>query len=149
MATSKAATVDEYIAELPAERARVVSAVRKVVLKNLPKGYRESMEFGMISYGIPLERFPDTYNGRPLGYAAIAAQKNHYAVYLMGVYGDPAGERALRDAFAAAGKKLDMGKSCVRFKSLDDIPLDAIGDAVAAMPAERFIALYEASRRKK
>ena len=149
MATSKAATVDDYIAELPAERARVVSAVRKVVLENLPKGYRESMEFGMISYGVPLERFPHTYNGRPLGYAAIAAQKNHYAVYLMAVYGIPERERALRDAFAKAGKKLDMGKSCVRFKSLDDIPLEAIGEAVASVPADRFVAMYEATRRKK
>ena len=149
MVTSRATTVEDYIAELPEERARVVSAVRKVVKKKLPKGYRESMEFGMISYGIPLDRYPDTYNGRPLCYAAIAAQKNHYAIYLMGVYGFPERERALRDAFAKAGKKLDMGKSCVRFKSLDDLPLDAIGDSIADVPPDALIANYEASRRKR
>ena len=149
MATSKATTVEDYIAELPEERARVVSALRKVVRKKLPKGYRESMEFGMIGYGIPLERYPDTYNGRPLSYAAIAAQKNHYAIYLMGVYGFPERERALRDAFAKAGRKLDMGKSCVRFKSLDDIPLDAIGEAIAQVSPEALIEHYEATRRKR
>jgi uncharacterized protein YdhG (YjbR/CyaY superfamily) len=149
MATSRATTVDDYIAELPEERARVVAALRNVVRKKLPKGYRESMEFGMISYGIPLERYPDTYNGRPLGYVAIAAQKNHYSLYLMGVYGFPEHERALREAFAKAGKKLDMGKSCVRFKSLDDIPLDAIGDSIASVPPDALIEHYEAAHGKR
>ena len=146
MASSKAGTVDEYLAELPEDRRAVVSAVRDVVLRNLPAGYREAMGYGMITWGIPLEEYPDTYNGQPLGYAALAAQKNYYALYLMTPYQDPAQEQWLREAFAAAGKKLDMGKSCVRFKKLDDLPLDVIGDVIASTPPEKHIAQYEASR---
>ncbi len=148
MASSKAATVDEYLAELPEDRRAVVSAVRDVVLRNLPAGYTETMSYGMIGYGIPLERYPDTYNKQPLGYAALAAQKNYYALYLLGVYQDSAQERQLREAFAAAGKKLDMGKSCVRFKTLDDLPLDAIGRVIAATPPHAHIAQHEAARAK-
>lgn len=146
MATSKAATVEEYLRELPEDRRAVVSAVRDVVLRHLPEGYRETMAWGMISYDIPLERYPHTYNKQPLGYAAIAAQKNHYALYLMSPYMDGAQEQQLRQAFAAAGKKLDMGKSCIRFKTPDDLPLDAIGRVIAATPPEAFIARYEAAR---
>lgn len=147
MASSKAATVEEYLAELPEDRRAVVSAVREVVLRNLPAGYRESMSYGMIGYGIPLERYPDTYNGQPLAYAALAAQKNYYSLYLMNVYAEE-GERALRNAFAAAGKKLDMGKSCIRFRRLDDLPLEVIGRIIAATPPEAYIAHYEASRAR-
>jgi uncharacterized protein YdhG (YjbR/CyaY superfamily) len=146
MASSKAATVEEYLQELPEDRRAVVSAVRDVVLRNLPEGYRETMAWGMISYGIPLERYPDTYNKQPLGYAAIAAQKNYYALYLMTPYMDDRQEQQLREAFAAAGKKLDMGKSCVRFRKLDDLPLDEIGRIIAATPPDAFIAQYEAAR---
>ncbi|MET0400604.1 MAG: DUF1801 domain-containing protein [Longimicrobiaceae bacterium] len=148
MASSSAATVEEYLQQLPPERREVVSALRDVVLRNLPEGYRESMSFGMIGYGIPLERYPDTYNKQPLAYAALAAQKNHYALYLMCVYQDPQTEAAFREAFAAAGKKLDMGKSCVRFRSLDDLPLDVVGRTIAATPPEELIRQYEASRRR-
>jgi hypothetical protein len=147
MATSKAATVEQYLAELPEDRREVVSAVRDMVVRNLPDGYRESMAFGMIGYGIPLERYPDTYNKQPLSYAAIAAQKNYYALYLMTGYGGE-GEQAVRDAFEEAGKKLDMGKSCIRFKKLDDLPLEALGRIIAATPPEAYIAHYEAVRAK-
>jgi hypothetical protein len=147
MASSKAATVEEYLRELPEERRAVIAAVRDVVLRNLPDGYTETMAFGMIGYGIPLERYPDTYNKQPLSYAALAAQKNYYALYLMTPYVDGQ-EQQLRDAFAAAGKKLDMGKSCVRFKTLDDLPLDVIGRVIAATPPDDFIARYEAARAK-
>lgn len=146
MATSKAATVEEYLQELPEDRRAVVSAVREVVLRNLPQGYQESMAFGMIGYGIPLERYPGTYNGQPLAYAALAAQKNYYALYLMSAYMGSEQERALRDAFAQAGKKLDMGKSCVRFKKIEDLPLEAIGRIIASVPPEKHIAAYEAAR---
>ena len=148
MASSSAATVEEYLDELPPERREVVSAVRDVVLRNLPEGYRESMSFGMIGYGIPLERYPDTYNKQPLAYAGLAAQKNHYALYLMCVYQDPQTEAAFREEFARAGKKLDMGKSCVRFRRLDDLPLDVVGRTIAATPPEELIRQYEASRRR-
>jgi Domain of unknown function (DU1801) len=149
MVQSKAATVDEYLAELPAERRAVMTAVRDVVLKHLPKGYRESMAYGMITYCVPLERFPDTYNGQPLCYVSLAAQKNHYAVYLMCVYGDGKLRAKLEADFEKAGKKLDMGKSCVRFRKLKDLPLPAITSAVAAVTPEKYIAWYKKNRGEK
>jgi len=148
MAKSNAATVQEYLDELPEDRRAVVSAVREVILQNLPDGYRECLSFGMIGYVLPLERYPDTYNGQPLSYVALAAQKSHYAVYLTSLYQDPEKEVRFREAFQRAGKKLDMGKSCVRFKKLQDLPLDVIGQAVAGTPPEDFIASYEAAHRK-
>jgi hypothetical protein len=148
MARSTATTVDEYLAELPEERRAVVAAVRALVLQHLPAGYTEFMSFGMIGYGIPLSEYPDTYNRQPLCYAALAAQKNHYALYLMGASADGEEERRLRDAFAARGLKLDMGKSCLRFRKLEDLAQDAVGEVVASTPPAAFIARYEASRRK-
>jgi uncharacterized protein YdhG (YjbR/CyaY superfamily) len=146
MARSTAATVDEYLAELPEERRRVVSTVRDTVLRHLPEGYREMMTYGMIGYCVPLERYPNTYNNQPLSVVAIAAQKNYYALYLTCAYQDPAIERELRQAFAAAGKRLDMGKSCIRFRTVDDLPLDAIGRVIAATPPDAFLARHEAAR---
>jgi hypothetical protein len=148
MARSSATTVEDYLAELPAERREVVSAVRDVVRRNLPKGFQETMNWGMISYELPLERYPDTYNGQPLNYAALAAQKNYYALYLMTASQDSEQEAFLKEAFKKAGKKLDMGKSCLRFKQLDDLPLDVIARVVASTPPDKFIAQYEASRRR-
>lgn len=148
MAKSGATTVEGYLEELPADRRQVVSAVRDVVRRHLPAGYQETMNWGMISYEVPLERYPDTYNGQPLSFAALAAQKNHYALYLNGVYQDAERESWLREEFRKAGKKLDMGKSCLRFKKLDDLPLDVIGRVIAGTPPEELIAGYEASRRK-
>ncbi len=148
MVQSRATTVSEYLDELPPDRREVVEAVRNVIIEHLPEGYVESMTCGMISYEIPLERYPDTYNKKPLGYVALAAQENHYAVYLMGVYADPALQEQLRADFERAEKRLDMGKSCIRFKKLDAIPLDAIGRAVAATPIEVYIEMYEKARRK-
>ena len=143
MASSNATTVAAYLKSLPAERRRVVSTVRDVVVKNLPRGYRERMNFGMIAYEIPLETLPKTYNGQPLAYAALAAQKNYYALYLMGAYADPKVGKSLASEFKKRGKKLDMGKSCLRFKTLDDLPLDVIGDVISAIPVDRMIAYVE------
>ena len=148
MVTSRAATVPDYLAGLPADRRKAISAVRSVIRKNLPKGYKETMGFGMICYSVPLSRYPDTYNGQPLCYAALAAQKQYNAVYLMNVYGDAAEARAFKAAFKKAGKKLDMGKSCVRFKTADDLPLDVIGKTIAATPVKAFIEQYEKARKK-
>lgn len=148
MASSRAATVEEYLDELPPDRREVVSAVRGVVLRNLPDGYREAMSFGMIGYEVPLERYPDTYNRQPLVYAGLAAQKHHYSLYLTCVYQDPAQAERLREDFAAAGRRLDMGRSCVRFRSLDDLPLDVVGRSIAATPPEEFIRRYEEVRRR-
>lgn len=149
MASSKATTVSAYLAELPPDRRKAIAAVRAVIRKHLPEGYKESMGYGMICYSVPLARYPGTYNGQPLCYAALAAQKGYCSVYLMGVYGDTAQAKAFRAGFAKAGKKLDMGKSCVRFKTADDLPLDVIGEAIAATPVEAFIATYEKGRRKQ
>jgi uncharacterized protein YdhG (YjbR/CyaY superfamily) len=148
MASSTSFTVDGYLDELPPDRRHVVSVVRAVVREHLPEGYEEAMNWGMICYEIPLARYPNTYNKQPLAYVALAAQKHHYALYRTGVYGDEDREARLRAAFAAAGKKLDLGKSCLRFRTLDDLPLDAIGEAVAALPPEVLIARYEASRQR-
>jgi hypothetical protein len=146
MASSKAATVHDYLQELPEERRQVVSAVRDVIVSNLPDGYAETMAWGMISYGIPLSRYPNTYNRQPLAYAALAAQKNGYSLYLMGVDMHPEQQTALQEAFRREGKRLDMGKSCVRFKKADDLPLDAIGRLIAGITPEQHITAYEASR---
>ena len=136
MAKSKAETVDGYLAELPEDRRAAISAVRQVVLENLPQGYEEMMQFGMIGYVIPLERYPVPYNGQALQYAARASQKNYMSLYLMNVYSDEAVER------------LDMGKACVRFKSLQDLSIDLVGEAIALTPVDRFIERYEMSRNR-
>ena len=141
---SKAATVAQYISELPAERRGAISKVRDVVRRNLPAGYAEFMGYGMICWGIPLEQYPESRNGQPLCYAGLASQKNHCALYLMNVYQDDSHSRGLREAFAAAGKKLDMGKSCIRFSSADALELDAIARVIASTTPEQFIARTEA-----
>jgi hypothetical protein len=148
MTSSSAATVREYLTALPSGRGQVVAAVREVILRHLPDGYAESMNWGMISYEIPLARYPETYNGQPLSYVALAAQKNYFSLYLMGVYQDSKQERWLRDGFKRAGLRLDMGKSCVRFRKLDDLPLDVIGRVVASTSPAQFIARHELSRGK-
>jgi hypothetical protein len=148
MAKSSAATVEEYLAELPEDRRAAISEVRDVVLRNLPAGYEERMNWGLISYEIPLERYPRTYNKQPLMYAGLGSQKNYCAVYLMGVYGEGEQARRFKEAFRKAGKKLDMGKSCVRFRSPDDLALDAVGEVIASTTPEQYIAIYERSRQK-
>jgi uncharacterized protein DUF1801 len=147
MVSSKALTVDDYLAELPPERRSILASVRDLVRRNLPHGYQETMNWGMISYEIPLERYPDTYNKQPLGYAALAAQKNNYTLYLNSVYQDGDRKKWLEREFQKAGKKLDMGKSCLHFKRLEDLPLDVIAKAIGSTPPEKFIEQYEASRR--
>lgn len=149
MVSSKETTPAAYLASLPPERRKVIAAVRAVVKKRLPKGYVETMNWGMLSYEIPLSRYPDTYNGQPLMYVALAAQKNNYALYMTSVSGDKALMDKLAAAYKAAGKKLDMGKSCLRFGKLEDLPLDVIGDIVASTPVERRIEVAEAARRKR
>ncbi len=149
MVTSAASTVDQYLAELPAERRDVISAVRKVVLAKLPRGYVETMNWGGICYEIPLSTYPVTYNGQPLAYAGLAAQKHFFGLYLMCVYGDNKKSAKLRAAFAKSGKKLDMGKSCIRFRHLEDLPLDIVGEMIASTTPQQFIEIYEKSRRTK
>jgi hypothetical protein len=146
MMQNKANSVSEYLAELPSDHRQAIEIVRDTILENLPDGYEESMQFGMIGYCVPLSRYPKTYNGAPLNYVSLASQKNHMAIYLMGCYGDAKLAKWFEAEFKKSGKKLDMGKSCVRFRTLDDLPLALIGQTVARLPVDNFIALYERAR---
>ena len=143
---SEATTVADYLAELPEERRAAIESVRGVILERLPDGYRETMNWGMITYEVPLEAYPDTYNGQPLMLAALASQKNHMAVYLSAIYADDDARDRFEEAYRATGKRFDVGKSCVRFRRIDDLPLDVIGDAIEAVPVDRFIETYERGR---
>ena len=146
---SNATTVEGYISELSEERQEAVSTVREVVLANLPEGYEEVMDFGMIAYVVPLSVVSKTYNGHPLMYAAIASEKNYVSVHLMNIYASQETQKWFVDSYKATGKRMNMGKSCVRFRKLDDLPLELIGEAVGKTPMEDWIALYEASRRPR
>lgn len=144
--STEPATAEEYVAALPEDRRTAISAVRDVVNQHLPEGYVEQLDFGMLSWVVPLETKPDTYNGKPLSYLALASQKNYMSLYLM-AFGSDSPELAwLRQEYADRGLKLDMGKSCLRFKRLDDLPLDVVGEAVAKIPVDEFVARYDVSR---
>lgn len=145
---SEAKTVEAYLAELPEERRKALESVRAVILKNLPEGYEEAMNWGMITYQVPLDVYPDTYNKQPLMYAALASQKNHMAVYLTSIYMAEASRSAFEAEYAATGKRYDVGKSCVRFRRIDDLPLDLIGKAIADMEMDEFIRRERAIRAK-
>jgi hypothetical protein len=146
---SDAATVAGYLAGLPDDRRPAVEAVRRTILDHLPDGFEERMQYGMISYVVPLARYPDTYNGEPLAVASLANQKRHMSLYLMGVYGDAGAQEWLRERWAATGRRLDMGKSCVRFRSLDDVALDLVGEAIGRTSVDDFIAAYERARPRR
>jgi uncharacterized protein YdhG (YjbR/CyaY superfamily) len=144
---SKAKTVAEYLASLPADRREAIAAVRTTILANLDRGIEEGMSYGMIGYHVPHAVFPAGYHcdpAQPLPYAGLASQSGHMSLYLMGVYFDPADARWLADAWKKTGKKLDMGKSCIRFKKLADVPLDVVGAAIRRMPLAKYVAMYEA-----
>jgi len=142
------ANVDDYLAKLPADRRTAIARVRDVINAKLPRGYEERIQYGMISWTVPESVLPakDVYNKQPLALASLASQKNHMAVYLMGVYGDPKERAWFERAYKASGKKLDMGQSCVRFKSLDALPLDVIGEAMSRVSVERFVDGYRRVR---
>ena len=143
---SKATTVDAYLAELPEERREAISAIRGVILKNLPRGYEEGMQWGMIGYYVPHSLYPAGYHCQPeepLPVASLASQKNHMAFYGLGLYINEAQARWFVEEWNKAGKKLDMGKSCVRFKTLDDVAVDVIGRAIKRLPVEQYIEQYE------
>lgn len=144
----EAKAVQDYLAALPADRREIIETVRATILANLPDGYEERVEHRMLTYSVPLSRYPKTYNKKPLEYVALASQKNYLSLYLMGVYSNPGGEADLRARWAKTGKKLDMGKSCVRFKQIDDLPLDLIGDVIAEVPVEKYIQAYEKARER-
>ena len=136
---SSAVTIKEYLEEMPPERREAIKEVRQTILKNLPEGYEEALNWGMITYQVPLEKYPDTYNKKPLMYAALANQKNHMAVYLTGIYMDEELNQEFEAKYKKTGKRYDVGKSCVRFRKLDDLPLALIGESVKAMKMDEFI----------
>lgn len=147
MVQSTTTTVDAYLAALPDDRREAIAAVRDVILKNLPKGVAEGMQYGMIGYFIPHSVYPPGYHcdpKQPLPVASIASQKSHMALYLMTVYGNETEEAWFRDAWTATGKKLDMGKACVRFKKIEQVPLEVVGEAFRRLSVESYIQRYEA-----
>jgi hypothetical protein len=148
MVSSKAQSVKAYLAALPPERRRALESVRGVVRKNLARGYEEGMHYGMIGWYIPLSRYPETYNGQPLSIACLASQKGYMSLYLLGAYADPKLRRWFESEYRKSGKKLDMGQSCVRFKSVDDLPLELVGEVIRRTSMDELIARYEASRGK-
>ncbi|NEP83780.1 MAG: DUF1801 domain-containing protein [Okeania sp. SIO3B3] len=145
---SSATTVADYLAELTPDQRTSLDSVRRTILDHLPAGYEEAMNGGMITYQVPLEVCPNTYNGKPLMYAALVAQKHHMSLYLMGVYSDEGDRQTFETAYQATGKRLDMGKSCVRFKKLADLPLELIGNTIAALPMNEFVKRMDPMLRK-
>ncbi|HEX6326425.1 MAG TPA: DUF1801 domain-containing protein [Jiangellaceae bacterium] len=141
-------TVQEYLDNLEPDRREVVSAVREVVNAAMPDGYEEGIAYGMIGWSVPLERYPDTYNGQPLGYVALAAQKRYYSLYLNALYAGSVDETEFRRRWEDSGRKLDMGKSCLRFRKLEDLNLDLIAETVAGTPVDAYIARYEQARAR-
>jgi hypothetical protein len=157
-ALAKPTTVDQYLANLPADRREAISAIRAVILKNLDADYEEGMQYGMIGYYVPHRIYPAGYHcdpRQPLPFAILGSMKNHMALHLMPVYasagcepGTKPGEYAswFKSAWLGSGKKLDMGKACIRFKKLDDVPLNVVGEAIRKVPASRWIRVWESLR---
>ncbi len=144
---SSATTVDQYIAELPEERQKVISQLRKQIKKNLPKGFKECMGYGMIGYVVPHSMYPAGYHCNPkdpLPFMNLASQKNFVAVYSMGIYSNPKLLKWFTDEYAKAGVgKLDMGKSCIRLKKMDKIPYELFGQLASKVTPDEWIAYYE------
>jgi uncharacterized protein YdhG (YjbR/CyaY superfamily) len=149
---SAAKTVDDYLISLPEDRKKVMTELRKVILKNLPKGFSEAMSYGMMGYVVPHSIFPDGYHcdpKLPLPFMSMASQKNFISFYHMGIYADPKLLNWFTKEYPKFCKsKLDMGKSCIRFKKMDDIPMSLIGELVSKMNPDQWIKLYQASFRK-
>lgn len=149
MVSTSTTTPTDYLASLPPDRRNIISAVRDLILQNLPEGYQETINWGMLSYEVPLETYPDTYNKKPLSYIGLAAQKNYNSLYLMSVYQDPADYQELMNAFDQLGVKPDMGKSCIRFKNLEQLPLETISRLIAKTSVSDFIETTKALQNKK
>jgi hypothetical protein len=148
---SQATTVDKYLAELPPERRAAIAAVRKAILAAMPDGYEEGMLYGMIGYYVPHSLYPAGYHcdpSQPIGFVCLASQKNYMSLYMGCVYGQSELARWFQAAWAKTGKKLDMGKSCIRFKRVEDLALDVIGEAIRRTPVEACIAMHEAARNR-
>ena len=145
---SKAKTVKEYLAALPEDRRKAIEEVRKVIRKNIDKAFEEGMQYGMLGYYLPHSKYPAGYHcdpKQPLPFASIASQKNHIGLYLFCIYCSEGETERFREEWLASGKRLDMGKSCVRVKRLEDIPLDVVGRTFKRVTAKKFVAAYEES----
>jgi hypothetical protein len=147
---ARATTVPAYLASLEPDKRAVIEEARAFVLQHLPKGYAEFMNWGVINWGIPLEQFPDTYNGQPLCYVGLGAQKRYNSLYLMGAYESSSGEyttpfpeKLLVEAFAKAGKRLDMGKCCLHFRKLGDLELTSVAQVIAMSTPKEYLAYYK------
>lgn len=147
MAKSNTRTVEDYIQELPEYRRETIREIRELILENIPDGYEETISWGMINYEIPLDKYPDTYNNQPLSYVGLAAQKNHNALYLMSAYQDEELQEWLEEQFEEANKNMDMGRSCLRFQTVNDLPLKAIAELIAHQTPDEFIEAYEETRK--
>ena len=146
--TSKVATVQQYLDELPDDRRAAIETVRNEILKSLPKGYEEGMQYGMIGYFVPHSIYPNGYHcdkTQPLPFAHVASQKNHMAVYMFCMYGDPEMRAQFIKEYEATGKKIDMGGSCLRFKKIENLPVELIGKYISKIPVDAFIAKYESA----
>ena len=146
-------TVAAYLDSLAPDKRAVIEEARAFVHKHIPKGYAEFMNWGVINWGIPLEEFSNTYNGQPLCYVGLGAQKNYNSLYLMGAYSSSSGEytspfsqKLLADAFKKAGKRLDMGKCCLHFKALDDLELTSVAKVIAMSTPKEYIAYYKRAK---
>ena len=147
--TRPALTVSQWLASVPAERKDAIDAVRDAVNAHLPHGYEETVDWGMLAWVVPLSTFPDTHNGRPLMLAALGAHTKRMTIYLMSVYGDSRIRAEFETAYKKTGKKLDIGGSCVHFKTLDDLPLDVVGNAIARVAVDKYVERYRQSRMKR
>jgi hypothetical protein len=145
---ASSAAVTTFISALPAERRADVERVRSTIRRHLPEGYEEVVSKNMLVYQVSLARYSDTYNGHPLWYAALASEKSYLSLHLMPVYGDKALARRLEEGFRAAGKRLNMGKACIRFTSADDLALDVVGKIVEAIPVDRWVEIDRSARRR-
>jgi Domain of unknown function (DU1801) len=146
---SKAVTVKGYLAELPDDRRKTIAATRALVRKHLPEGYKEMMLWGAITWVVPTSKLAETYNGYPLCYAALAAHKNFNTLYLLTAYGSGDQYAWLKNEFKKAGKKFDMGKSCLHFKSIDDLVPAAVGKVLGSVTPDQYVKIYQDSRRGK
>jgi len=144
--TSAAKTVEEYLASLPEDRAAALQAVREVILANLSEGYEEGIQYGMIGYYVPHSIYPAGYHcdpKQPLGFTHLASQKNYMSLYATCAYGESELKTWFEEAYRQSGKKLDMGKGCIRFKKVDELALDVIGELIRRMPASKWIEINE------
>jgi hypothetical protein len=145
---SSSTSIAAFLDKLSPERQREVERVRKVLRRHMPAGYEEVISKNMLVYQVPLELYSDTYNKQPLWYAALASEKSYLSLHLMPIYGDKGHERRLKEGFKSAGKKLDMGKACIHFKTADELELDVIGEIVASTPPERWVEFAKSARRR-